>query len=181
MNPASPAMQRRQGSADGTHAAATAPSGRPHFASARSHGAPLRNVPPAPNGSVSVLRLHHVALWVSDLERMREFYVSVLGATSGALYENSRTGFRSYFLSFPDGARVELMSQSARKEAPPAERGLGYAHIALSVGSRPAVDETVERLRGIGVTVLGEPRVTGDGYYEAVVEDPEGNRVELVE
>lgn len=128
-----------------------------------------------------MLRLHHVALWVGDLERMLEFYVSVLGATSGALYENSRTGFRSYFLSFSDGARVELMSQSSRSGARPPEPGLGYAHIALSIGSRPAVDEAVERLRGRGVEVLGEPRVTGDGYYEAVVADPEGNRIDLVE
>jgi lactoylglutathione lyase len=130
---------------------------------------------------VSVRRLHHVALWVSDLERMREFYVSVLGATSGSLYENPSTGFRSYFLSFADGARIELMSKRRRSEAPTPEPELGWAHIALSVGGRPAVDEMVERLRGAGVTVLGEPRLTGDGYYEAVVEDPEGNRVELVE
>jgi lactoylglutathione lyase len=131
-------------------------------------------------GDVSMLRVDHVALWVSDLERMREFYVSVLGATSGSLYENSRTGLRSYFLSFPDGGRVEVMSRSPGGEARLAEPGLGYAHLALSVGSRPGVDETVERLRCLGVKVLGEPRVTGDGYYEAVVEDPEGNRIEIV-
>jgi len=128
-----------------------------------------------------VPRLHHVALWVRDLERVREFYLSLLGATSGSLYENPRTGFRSCFMTFSDGARVELMSQGARGEAPTSAPGFGYAHIALSVGGRATVDETIERLRTLGVRIVGEPRTTGDGYYEAVVEDPEGNRIELVE
>ncbi len=124
--------------------------------------------------------MHHVAVWVGDLERMREFYESQLGGQSGSLYENERTGFRSYFISFAEGARLELMSQGSRSAPPSGEPGLGYAHIALSVGSRGGVDETVERLRAAGVRVVGEPRTTGDGYYEAVVEDPEGNRIELV-
>ena len=126
-------------------------------------------------------RLDHVALWVSDLERMRDFYVSLLGATSGSLYENPQTGFRSYFVSFSDGVRIELMSQGSRSEVALSVPALGYAHIALAVGSRAAVDETIERLRSRGVRVLDEPRTTGDGYYEAVVEDPEGNKIELVE
>jgi lactoylglutathione lyase len=126
------------------------------------------------------VRLHHVALWVDDLERMREFYVRALCGTSGPLYENARTGFRSYFISFEDG-RLELMWQRGRSAAARGGGGLGYAHVALSLGSRMAVDEHVVRLRGCGVRVIGEPRTTGDGYYEAVLEDPEGNRIELVE
>jgi lactoylglutathione lyase len=129
---------------------------------------------------MSTLRLHHVAVWVRDLERMREFYVSQLGGRSGALYENERTGFRSYFIEFAEGARLELMSQSSRGAARSGEPALGYAHIALSVGSRAGVDRTVERLRAAGVRVVGDPRITGDGYYEAIVEDPEGNKIELV-
>ena len=112
---------------------------------------------------------------------MREFYETVLGATSGSRYQNSRTGFESYFMSFSDGGRVELMSQKSRGGAAPSGSALGYAHIALALGGRAAVDEAVARLRGRGVTVVGEPRTTGDGFYEAVVEDPEGNTIELVE
>ncbi len=129
---------------------------------------------------MSEVHLHHVALWVRDLERMREFYESVLGGSSGSLYENPRTGFRSYFISFGEGCQVELMSEEARDDSPSAAN-LGYAHIALSLGSPTAVKEAVERLRSCGVRVIGEPRTTGDGYYEAIIEDPECNKIELVE
>jgi lactoylglutathione lyase len=129
------------------------------------------------------MRIEHIAIWTRDLERVREFYVSVLGGQSGPLYENARTGLRSYFISFDGEARLELMSR--RADVPEHEcsedRRLGFAHVALQLGSREAVDAFVAQLELRGVPVLGRPRVTGDGYYEAVVADPEGNRIELVE
>jgi lactoylglutathione lyase len=121
-------------------------------------------------------RIEHVAIWTRDLDIMRAFYAETLGGTSGRLYENRVTGFKSYFLSFGDGARLELMHQPGRApSSPPA----GCAHIALALGSRAAVDEAIATLRHSGVSVESDPRVTGDGYYEAVVLDPERNRVEL--
>jgi lactoylglutathione lyase len=122
--------------------------------------------------------IEHVALWVRDLESMMRFYAELLGGESGGLYENQDTGFRSYFLAFGDGARLELMSQEELGPAPSATC-LGYAHIAFRLGSREAVDGAAEALATQGVVVESFPRVTGDGYYEAVVLDPEGNRVEL--
>lgn len=128
------------------------------------------------------MRVDHVALWVEDLERMRAFYVERLGGSSGALYENPRTGLRTYFVTFGSGARLELMARGQQPPAPgaPAGAGRGYAHVAFVVGSRRTVDESVAGLEAAGVTIVGRPRVTGDGYYEAVVADPEGNLVELV-
>jgi lactoylglutathione lyase len=127
------------------------------------------------------ISMEHVGIWVRDLERMRLFYVEKLGAESGELYENAGTGFRSYFLSFGEGARLEIMSRPA---APPADKAeppsFGYAHIAFRLGTRAAVDERVSRLASQGVVISGHPRVTGDGYYEAVLEDPEGNHIELM-
>ncbi len=124
--------------------------------------------------------IEHVALWTRDIERLREFYAKAFGATANARYESRNTiGFASYFLAFPSGgARLELMQlpQLAPSAPPPA---LGYAHIAISVGSREAVDALVARLRAEGVPVRSEARTTGDGYYEAVVEDPDGNWVEI--
>lgn len=126
--------------------------------------------------------IEHVALWVRDLERMRDFYVASLGGESGALYENPRSGFRSYFISFGGGARLELMRRPEEAAGvPPVPRHVGYAHVAFRLGSREAVDAAVARLESRGVAIVGRPRVTGDGYYEAVIADPEGNSVELME
>lgn len=129
----------------------------------------------------AVTGLHHVALWVADLERARAFYADVLGGRAGEPYHNARTGFRSYFVSYGPGARVELMSRADVGAADPSVPVLGFAHVALSVGSRAAVDACIAALERAGVAVASRPRQTGDGYYEAVVLDPEGNRVEITE
>ncbi len=126
--------------------------------------------------------LAHVALWVSDLERMKNFYVTYFGGVSGALYYNKKTAFRSYFLSFEGGARLELMHSPAVPEnrgADGAEPG-GWAHIAFAAGGDAAVDALTRRLTGDGYRLLSGPRTTGDGYYESCILDPEGNRVEIV-
>ena len=115
--------------------------------------------------------IEHVAAWVSDLERARDFYERWFGTKAGPRYESARRPFQSHFLSFGEGARLELMA--APREAP------RLSHIAVSVGSRGAVDALVERMRTGGVTILSEPRETGDGYYEAVIADSEGNVVEI--
>jgi lactoylglutathione lyase len=127
------------------------------------------------------MHVAHVALWARDLDRLRDFYVEVLGGRSGPLYVNALTGFRSCFVSFEGAARLELMSRrdlvSPRAAA---DATVGFAHVAFRVGSREAVDAIVARLSGQGVVVASRPRTTGDGYYEAVIEDPEGNRLEVV-
>lgn len=123
-------------------------------------------------------RVHHVALWVLDIERMRTFYVTHLGGRSGPLYHNPRTELRSYFITFDNGCAIELM-QGPNAGASPVGRTAGYTHIALSLGGRDAVDAAVDVLRQSGIKVQSGPRTTGDGYYEAVILDPEGNEIEL--
>jgi lactoylglutathione lyase len=124
----------------------------------------------------------HIGIWTHDLERLRSFYVDVLGGESGPRYENARTGFRSYFISFGSGARLELMQRPSNREPHRDDDAthLGFAHVALALGSREAVEASVARLESRGTPILGRPRLTGDGYYEAVVADPDGNRIELV-
>jgi len=116
---------------------------------------------------VQGVRLEHVALYTDDLERLRAWYERWLGARASALYVNEARGFSSYFLEFDGGARLELMSL-------PGERTGLRAHVAFALGSREAVDALAAKLAAVD-----GPRTTGDGYYEAVVLDPDGNRVEL--
>lgn len=126
------------------------------------------------------MKIEHTALYVSDLERARDFFVKYFGAVSNDLYHNTKTDFKSYFLSFDGGTRLEIMHRPEVSEKN-AEPRLGYAHIAFSVGSRENVNALTERLRADGFQISSEPRVTGDGYYESCVADFDGNIIEITE
>jgi len=123
-------------------------------------------------------RIEHIGLWVRDLDPVAAFYAKYFGARVGAQYQNPRKGFASRFLEFDSGARLEIMTRtdlSARSDV----ELLGLAHVAIAVGPDAAVDALAARFRADGVAVDSGPRRTGDGYYECVVRDPEGNRVEI--
>lgn len=122
--------------------------------------------------------LAHVAIWTRDLPGLRDFYCLWFAAVANEGYHNPRRQFRSHFLTFSAGARLELMSTAPLADAPAAPAA-GYAHIAIALGSEAAVDGLVARMKDAGVTIVDGPRRTGDGFYEAVVLDPDGNRVEL--
>lgn len=125
-----------------------------------------------------MLKIEHIAIWVKDIEKMRKFYTHYFGAKSNSLYVNEKKGFSSYFLAFSDGSRLELMrKETINGQSTPDH--LGWAHTAFSVGSKEAVDSLTEKLKVDGYTIKGNPRTTGDGYYESVIEDPEGNIVEI--
>jgi lactoylglutathione lyase len=128
-----------------------------------------------------MVRIEHVALWTDDIERLAAFYAEYLGAGVGPLYANPAKGLESRFLTFASGARLELMRTSTLQPAR-CERGaerLGLTHLAVSLGAERRVDELTQQLRDAGFAVLDGPRRTGDGYYESVVLDPDGNRIEL--
>ena len=126
------------------------------------------------------MKIEHLAIWVDDLKQMKDWYCQSLAMIAGDKYENIAKGFSSYFLSFSSGARIELMKRSDI-QASPKPKGMvsGFAHIAISVGSKEKVIELTEEFRVQGVGVIGEPRTTGDGYFESVIEDPEGNWIEI--
>lgn len=125
------------------------------------------------------MKIDHIALWVHNLEQMRQFYCHYFDMQSGEKYVNPQNQFSSYFLSHKSGTKIELMHQSHIKEKKLLNK-FGWAHLAFSVGDKDAVDKLTQRFRQDGITVVGQPRTTGDGYYESVIEDPEGNKIELV-
>ena len=125
------------------------------------------------------MKIEHIALYVNDLEKTRNFFMKYLGAKSNDGYHNPKTDFRSYFLSFDDGARLEIMNKPEMPDLPKDLARTGYAHIAFSVGSRERVDALTAELKSDGYEVVSGPRTTGDGYYESCIVAIEGNQIEI--
>jgi lactoylglutathione lyase len=129
------------------------------------------------------MRIDHIAIWTKQLEKMKHFYETYFQGKPGEKYINPRKNFESYFVEFDSGTRLELMEKLEvnSKLHDDIENYLGITHFAISTGGRKEVDHLTERLRTDGFKIIGEPRVTGDGFYESVVLDPDGNKVEITE
>jgi len=126
-----------------------------------------------------IMKIEHIAMYVSDLEAARDFFIKYIGASSNSGYHNKTTNFRSYFLSFDDGARLEIMTRPKMADSQNDIARTGYIHIAFSLGSKEKVDELTARLKADGYEVVSGPRTTGDGYYESCIIGIEGNQIEL--
>ena len=125
------------------------------------------------------MRIEHIAMYVNDLEKTRTFFMRYFGATSNEGYHNPRTDFRSYFLNFHDGARLEILTKPQMSDPEKELNRTGFVHIAFSLGTKSAVDELTERLKADGYEVISGPRTTGDGYYESCIVGIEGNQIEI--
>ena len=120
--------------------------------------------------------IEHIAMYVNDLETTKDFFIKYFNAKSNDGYHNKSTEFRSYFLSFDSGARLEIMKDDEKSLT-----RTGFIHIAFSLGSKAAVDELTEKLKSDGYDIVSGPRTTGDGYYESCIIGIEGNQIELTE
>ncbi len=125
------------------------------------------------------MKIEHIAMYVNDLEGVRDFFVKYLDAASNDGYHNQKTDFRSYFLSFDDGARLEIMNKPQMEDGVKPLARTGYIHMAFSVGSRERVDFLTQQMKNDGYKVVSGPRTTGDGYYESCIIGIEGNQIEL--
>ena len=125
------------------------------------------------------MKIEHIAMYVNDMECARDFFIKYLSGKSDDGYQNTKTGFRSYFISFDDGARLEIMNKPNMVDADKNLNRTGLIHIAFSAGSRERVDELTQRLKTDGYEVVSDPRTTGDGYYESSVIAIEGNQIEI--
>ena len=125
------------------------------------------------------MKIEHIALYVNDLEGARDFFVTYFQAESNEGYHNQKTDFRSYFLTFPEGSRLEIMTKPDLTDSGDFLNRFGYAHIAFSTGNKEAVDALTARLKADGYPVISGPRTTGDGYYESCILGFEGNILEI--
>ena len=191
------------------------------------------------------MKIEHVAIWVRDIDKVGEFYRKYFGGVVHPIYRNPAKQFTSRFITFDDGARLEIMhrpdicvernvgtvtslksdthrsanekmraffrfltsavfhvkqlqteeaaehsftdisevqqvgSEGANTIAKPDTQHLGFTHLSFSVGSKEEVDRLTQQMSSDGISIVGQPRTTGDGYYESVVLDPEGNRIEI--
>lgn len=125
------------------------------------------------------MKIEHIAIWTQQLEVMCAFYEQFFNGRSSSRYQNSQTGFTSYFLSFDSGARLELMQRPDISGVVSPREQMGLTHLAMSLSSQTAVDELTDKLQKAGYQVVSRPRTTGDGYYESVILDPDSNRIEL--
>ena len=103
------------------------------------------------------MKIEHIAMYVNDLESAKEFFIKYFDAAPNNEYHNLKTNFRSYFLSFNDGARLELMNKPNMLDC----------------------EKLTAKLLSDGYEVISGPRTSGDGYYESSVICFEGNQIEL--
>lgn len=127
------------------------------------------------------MRIEHIAMYVNELEKTKDFFVKYFDATANEGYHNKVTEFRSYFLRFDDGARLEIMKKPEMEDVEKTLTRTGYIHIAFSLGSKAAVDELTAKMKNDGYEVISGPRTTGDGYYESCIVGIEGNQIEITE
>lgn len=128
------------------------------------------------------MKIHHISIWTSDIERLRNFYITYFGCTCNAKYRNESKQFESYFLRFDDDIQIEIMQKPGIpvNTNDPFLQATGFTHIAIDVGSRQKVAECTERFRYDGYSIVSEIRETGDGYFESCILDPDGNRLEIL-
>lgn len=129
-----------------------------------------------------IMKINHVAIWTTNLETLRNFYMRYFDASSNEIYYNHSKEFRSYFLIFDGDCKLEIMEMPnvPKSKNNPLKHFIGIAHFAIQVGSKSKVDELTEIIRKDGYKVAAEARTTGDGFYESVILDPDGNRVEII-
>ena len=125
------------------------------------------------------MRIEHIAMYVNNLEKEKEFFETYFHAKAGEKYVHKEIGFSSYFLEFQDGARLELMHNTEMDDIEKYRRRTGFIHIAFTVGTKADVDRITEKIKNEGYEVISAPRTTGDGYYESCILDSEGNQIEI--
>ena len=127
------------------------------------------------------MKIVHVALWTRQLEIQARFWVDFFEGSINEKYcSKTNPGFESYFVKIGEDVAIELMTKPGLSAREPDNNTSGWVHLAIAVGAKTKVDALAQRAQTQGILVSA-PRTTGDGYYEAVIKDPDGNLIEIVE
>ena len=126
------------------------------------------------------MNIEHVAIYVNNLEVEKNFFVKYFKATASEKYTNFRQDFTSYFLTFDNGSRFEIMHRQSMIDPKKDKYRSGYHHIAINVGDKNDVNNLTREMEDDGIFIVTAPRTTGDGYYASIVADPEGNEIEIL-
>ena len=127
------------------------------------------------------MKINHIALYANNLEKIKLFYEKYFNARANRMYHNIKTGLETYFLEFDNGSRLEIMTKEDIKNISKGSNNTGYIHVAFSVGNKDNVNKITKQLENDGYKIISQPRITGDGYYESCILDPENNQIEIVE
>lgn len=128
------------------------------------------------------MMIDHVAIWTTQLERLKDYYIKYFHCCANEKYLNNDKHFESYFVSFDSGARLELMQMPGIPENlndPVVKQYLGIIHLSFGMESMDLVNDKFIELKKDGFRILREPRKTGDGYWEFETLDPDNNRIEV--
>ena len=128
------------------------------------------------------MKVDHIAIWTANLEGLKNFYTHYFDASASGIYYNHSKEFSSYFLNFDGECRVEIMEMPGipKSKNDALKQFSGLIHFAIKVGSKAEVEKITEVIRNDGFRVISEPCTIGDGYYESVILDPDGNRIEIL-
>lgn len=126
------------------------------------------------------MKIAHIALWTRQLEQQARFWVAFFDGEINEKYcSQTNPGFESFFVKIGDGIAIELMTKPGLVAQTADNNHTGWVHLAITVGGAEKVDMLANRAAAQGILV-SPPRTTGDGYYEAMIKDPDGNLIEIV-
>ena len=128
------------------------------------------------------MTIDHLAIFTPCIEKLISYYTRYFDAVPGSFYINEKKKFRSCFLSFESGARIEIMEMEGIPDNANdtlVKQHKGLVHLAFGAENPGRVNDLARQLEQDGYRIIDGPRITGDGYYEFVTFDPDGNRLEV--
>ena len=126
------------------------------------------------------MKIAHIALWTRQLEQQARFWVAFFDGEINEKYcSQTNPGFESFFVRIGDDIAIELMTKPGLTALTADNNHTGWVHLAITAGGAESVGRLAKRAAEQDMLVSA-PRTTGDGYYEAVIKDPDGNLIEIV-